>query len=112
MATVDPRVMPGTRSKSSSWKWWPGTESNHRHADFQHSGEPGSVRVRRRRGTKFRRADRTARADRAYAEPQTRGLTERRGKLKKRNGGGASRPNEDRTAYPVVKRRLSIYDSA
>ena len=29
------RVMPGTRCESWSWKWWPGTESNRRHADFQ-----------------------------------------------------------------------------
>ena len=32
MGTDSPRVIPGTRFKSSSWKWWPGTESNHRHA--------------------------------------------------------------------------------
>ena len=26
MATDGPRVMPGTRVKSWSWKWWPGTD--------------------------------------------------------------------------------------
>ena len=26
MSTDGPRVMPGTRMKSSSWKWWPGTD--------------------------------------------------------------------------------------
>jgi len=33
-------------------------------------------------------------------------------KLKKRKGGGASRPNSDRTAYPAVKRHFSVYDDA
>ena len=30
-----PRVMPETRCVSKNWGWWPGAESNHRHADFQ-----------------------------------------------------------------------------
>jgi hypothetical protein len=30
-----PRVIAETRCESSSSKWWPRTESNHRHADFQ-----------------------------------------------------------------------------
>ena len=56
-----PRVMPKTRCKSISWKWWPGTESNHRHADFQSNGEPGSARPSRRPERVFSSADRTAR---------------------------------------------------
>ena len=36
-APDSPRVIHGTRAFSMSWKWWPGTESNHRHADFQDS---------------------------------------------------------------------------
>ena len=52
-----------------SWKLWPGTESNHRHADFQDEGEPGSARVSQRSRTRFRGADRTALSDRAYTEP-------------------------------------------
>ena len=31
IAPYSPRVMPGTRCNSKSRKWWPGTESNHRH---------------------------------------------------------------------------------
>jgi hypothetical protein len=38
MAMDGPRAIPGIRCKSSTWKWWPGTESNHRHADFLTSG--------------------------------------------------------------------------
>ena len=72
MATDGLRVMPGTHCKLSSWKWWPGTESNHRHADFQD--------------------------DRAYSEPRVRGPTKLRSKLKKRNDAGTSRPSEDRTS--------------
>ena len=45
------------------------TESNHRHADFQHDGVPGSPRVRRRPGTTSR-ADRTVPPDGAYSEPE------------------------------------------
>ncbi len=72
-----PRVIPGTHCNSSSWKWWPGTDrfakrirtaqlpegrgsaqadpsqSNHRHADFQYGGEPGSARASRRPGRGF-----------------------------------------------------------
>ena len=40
------------------------------------------------------------------------GPTEPRRKLKKRKDVGAPRPSGDRTAYPVVKRRLSVYDDA
>ena len=70
MATDGPRAIPGTRCESSSWKWWPGSESNQRHADFQSNGEHGSARVSRRPGTSFRGADRTTPRDRAHTEPE------------------------------------------
>ena len=72
MATDGPRVIPGTRAFSMIWKWWPGTESNHRHADFQYDGGPGSARASRRLGSGFCFGDRTALPDRAYPELETR----------------------------------------
>jgi hypothetical protein len=57
-----PDAAAGTRRgpcESTSWKWWPGSESNQRHADFQSDGGPGSARASRRPGTLFRLADRT-----------------------------------------------------
>ena len=38
------------------------------------------------------------------------GPTEPRRKPKKCNGVSALRPNPDRSAHPVVKRHLSVYD--
>ncbi len=107
----------------TSWKWSPGTDkfagsefghaphargaramdgpspSNHRHADFQYNGEPGSARARRRTGRVFASANRTARPDRAYTEPGACLPTEPPRKPKTRNGLAASRPNGVRTAY-------------
>ena len=95
-----PRVMPETACKSKSWKWWPGTESNHRHADFQSNGEPGSVRVRRRLERDFPWADRTAPRDRAYPEPcgARADRTPARGPCGS-TGLAPSRPSGDRTAH-------------
>ncbi len=39
-----PRVMPETRCVSKKWGWWPGAESNHRHADFQSAALPREIR--------------------------------------------------------------------
>ena len=97
MASVGPRAMHGTRFKSSSWKWWPGPESNHRHADFQYLGEVGSVRARRRLGTGFREANRTAPLDRAYSDPGSRNSARTRGGPIRFNDLRASRPNSFRT---------------
>jgi len=68
MAPDSPQVIPETACNSSSWKWWPGTESNHRHADLQYDGKPGSATESRRKGSWSRRADRTEPLDRAHAE--------------------------------------------
>ena len=48
-ATDGPRVMPENPCISLSCEWWPGAESNHRHADFQDDGGPASARVSSRR---------------------------------------------------------------
>jgi len=71
---------------------------NHRHADFQDDGEAGSARASRRPGTSFRGADRTALADRAYAEPKSRKLALFFERPNAVNGLRASRPNFLRTA--------------
>ncbi len=134
MAPGSPRVIPGTHCESSSWKWWPRTDrfakrirtaqlpegrgsaqadpsqSNHRHADFQHNVEPGSARASRRLERDFRKADRTAPPDRAHTEPESRYWTEPRGKPKKRNGVGASRPNFFRTARRTGRRLQKLSD--
>ena len=58
MATDGPRVIPEKPCDSKSWKWWPGSESNQRHADFRYDGEPGSARARRRNTRARRHTDR------------------------------------------------------
>ena len=57
MPTDSPRVTPETRCESKSWEWWPGTDSNHRHADFQNY--PGTThRSRRNRLSRVHRRSR------------------------------------------------------
>jgi len=72
--TDSPPVMPENPCASKNWGWWPGAESNHRHADFQYGGEPGSARASSRSARVFRWVDRTAPPDRAYPEPECRWL--------------------------------------
>ena len=67
--TDSPPVMPENSCVSKNWKWWPGAESNHRHADFQYQGEHGSAPASRRAVSVSSRVDRTAPPDRTYPEP-------------------------------------------
>jgi hypothetical protein len=71
----------------------------HPHADFQSNGEVGSVRVRRRPGTSFRGADRTAPPDRAHTEPEARKRALSLQRPNALNELPASRPNLFRTAH-------------
>ena len=96
-ATDSPRVMPETRCASKNWEWWPGAESNHRHADFQYDVEPSSASLSRRTGTRFPLGDRTALPDRAYPEPEPLRRGSRARSSMPLNGLRASRPNLFRT---------------
>jgi hypothetical protein len=73
-------------------------ESNHRHADFQYGGDPGSARASGRPETYFRLADRTAPRDRAHAEPNALIVALTLLRSNAVNGLQASRPNSFRTA--------------
>jgi hypothetical protein len=92
-----PRVMPETGCVSKNWKWWPGAESNHRHADFQYDGDSSSATPSRRPGRDFSRADRTALPDRAHTEPERRRPAPRDAPPMPVNGLRATEPNFFRT---------------
>ena len=111
-AADSPRVMPETRCVSKNWEWWPGAESNHRHADFQYDGVPGSARPSRRTRSDFLLADRTAPPDRTYPEPEARKPDPRPAGPIRFNGLRASRPNFFRTGrrrpHPVRPPVLNV----
>ena len=100
-----PRVMPENRCVSKNWKWWPGAESNHRHADFQYGGAALRVVVSRRPERGFSPADRTAPPDRAYPEPEARNPDPTPTSPIRFNGLGKSRPNFFRTGRRTGPRR-------
>jgi len=60
--------------------WWPGAESNCRHADFQYRGEVHGAPPSRRPGRVFPGADRTALPDRADSEPSRPNYRPNRGR--------------------------------
>jgi len=74
-------------------EWWPGAESNRRHADFQYKGGVPGAPGSRRPGRGFRRPDRTALPDRADSEPlrPNSGPNRRRGPCVSRGCRGADR---------------------
>ena len=103
-----PRVMPETRCVSKNWGWWPGAESNHRHADFQYDGERALARPSRRTGTRFSVTDRTAPPDRPYPEPEPGEPSPRPACPIRFNGLRASRPNSSELAPNGTPRRSAL----
>jgi hypothetical protein len=104
IAPDGPPLTTETACNSASWKWWPGTESNHRHADFQSNREPVSARASRRPGRDFSSADRTAPRDRAHPEPSARKPTELFASPMPVNELRPSRPNLFRTSRRMAVR--------